>query len=225
MVGVKSNDYAVSSPQPFSANLAYLSSFHYNAGSNFTNEDLRLLHAILPNGKKIDLTVIPSRTEELFRLVLRLTYANPKVTWQFFRSRFAFIFQIFQPPIDRTGYVELRIYENPWGLELNSKLPAAQPLANRVIQKSERPAWDWLFWRNAFWMYVMVLATVVACIRSRSLKIAILLIPVLLNALPLSLFAGGQISRYILPTLILAPLFSGYLFFIQPAQEPQVGVR
>lgn len=224
-VGVNTAAAEGGSQQPVLSNMAYMIAAQYRAGAAFSAQDRALLREFRPAEGEFDLAALPPRSAEITNLWLRLTLRNPGVTLRYFQARVAYIFQILQPPMTRVGYVEQAIYENPWGARADAKLPQAQPVLNRVIRRSELPAWDWLFWRNAFWMYLMGLATLTAWLRTRSAKWLVIYLPVLLNALPLALFSGGQIARYILPTLILAPIYSAYLYLARPAQDEPVEVR
>jgi hypothetical protein len=134
-------------------------------------------------------------------------------------NKSAYIFQILQPPLTRLGYVEMTIYPNEFGFKQDSKIPLLVPYLNRLAAISELPLFDWLFWRNAFWMYFMILGTIVACIRTRKWEFIAVLTPVLLNALPLAVLVGGQISRYIFATLLLGPLVGLGMLFIHPESK------
>jgi hypothetical protein len=91
----------------------------------------------------------------------------------------------------------------------------------KVAYLSEEPQIDWLFWRNAFWMYLLIASGVVACVRMKNWKYMAVILPVLLNAIPLMLLSGGHISRYIFSTLLLGPLFGVGLLFLRSAASAQ----
>jgi hypothetical protein len=65
---------------------------------------------------------------------------------------------------------------------------------------------------------VLALLGSIDCLHEENPGNIFLTIPNLLNAFPL-LGSGGQISRYILATLLVSPLFSGYLLTISPSQD------
>ncbi len=223
-VGVNTTDLNFGKPQPLSTNIAYLIITHMRSGTPFQPEERALYERFVSPEAEVDPNALAANLKEITRLALRLAVRNPAVTVRYYLSRSAFIFQVTQPSLSRIGYVARSIEDNPYGLASAPLLPALQPKLNRLIDATETPALDWLFWRNAFWMYLMLLAVFVACVRLRSWRWALPLVPVLLNALPLALFSGGQIARYIWPTLLIAPLFAFFYLIIQPPQDHQDGV-
>lgn len=144
----------------------------------------------------------------------RLALAHPFLTLGFGLERSKYIFQVLQPPLARLGYVEPVVEENPFGFHEVEISPWVKFHLSQLIFLTETPYLDWLFWRNAFWMYALIIGAVVAWVRTRDLRVFLLIIPVLFNALPLAIFSGGHIARYILPTLIVGPWLGGYLLTI-----------
>jgi len=172
--------------------------------------------------QEINLKELGKLSEEINQLALQLTLRNPVPTIEFLQRKVSFVFQILQPPDRRIETVGLAIYENTLGIEQGSMLPWLQQKMTELFNLSGQPGLDWLFWRNAFWMYLMIFAAAIACIRQKNWSYALLLGPLLLNALPLAAFSGGEISRYIYPTLLISPVFSGYLLFIPRKEDMSV---
>jgi hypothetical protein len=151
-------------------------------------------------------------------MVFNLTLRNPGVTFNFLMQKASYIFQIFSPPFVRIEHVPIEIMDNSYGLAVNPKLPQAHDLLIRLIAITERPKIEWFFWRNAFWMYLLIFAACVASMRTRNWKYMLVTLPVLLNAMPLVLLSGGHIYRYIIPTIWAGLLLSGF-FLLIPCKE------
>ena len=187
--------------------------YHSLSGSSLLPEEQDILSKI------VDERSLATYSDDLEQHAIQITLRNPLVTFDYLLGQSTFIFQVIQPPHSRKEYVGLAVYDNPFGLKLNSKIPSIQTIYTKFSLWSEKPTWDWFFWRNAFWMYLFVFSSVIACIRQHSWYHFLLVFPVLLNALPFSAFSGGQLARYILPSLLISPLFSGYLLMIPKSQD------
>jgi len=181
-----------------------------------TPEERSILSQIHPEDDTIRLDALGRYSDELVKIAIAVSLRNPFVTIQYFLTNASFIFQVIQPPGVRLSHVMMIVNENQFGFRPNSKLPIFGQLFRKIIAISEMPAVDWLFWRNAFWMYLLVFAGTITCIRLSSWKYYLVIIPVLLNALPLTFLVGSHISRYIFPTLLVGPLFGIGLLFMRP---------
>ncbi len=180
-----------------------------------------LIQKIYPD-QEINFNELGRFSKEIDELAIQLTLRNPVPTIEFLQKKASFIFQVLQPPNRRIEYVGLTVYENTLGIKQSSILPWLQRKISHLFHLSSQPELDWLFWRNAFWMYLMIFAAAIACLRQKNWRYALLLAPLLLNALPLAVFSGGEISRYIYPTLLISPIFSGYLLFIPRKEDKSV---
>jgi hypothetical protein len=197
----------------------FLINSHAKAGTYFTPDETAIFSdvPINPEDGTVNSEQLGKHAGEILDMAISLSLRNPLVTVRFFLVKFAYILQVLQPPRARLGYVEMDIHPNPYGLAIDSKLPFLQRYVKKVAYLSEEPQIDWLFWRNAFWMYLLVASGVVACVRMKNWKYTAVILPVLLNAIPLMLLSGGHISRYIFSTLLLGPLFGVGLLFLRPA--------
>jgi hypothetical protein len=200
---------------------------HKESGTIFLPEEDTLFEEMQPfaNNPSIkDLSILTDNSEQLAKTAFHLTLRSPGVTFRFLFMRSNYIFQIFQPPVGRFGYVATQNESEYPDLATASKLPEMQSFLTRLAGLTKRPKTDWFFWRNAFWMYMLFFAAAVACMRTRTWKYALATLPVVLNAFPLILFSGGQIYRYIIPTIWVSTLLSGYLLFVpnrvNPPDEP-----
>ena len=221
IVGVNTTDVNLGSNQAIPYTLSSILSQHQTSGTRMEPEELAFLQAANIGGDKLNREFLNSHQWDLIKYTISFTLRNPDVTLNFILSHTTFIFQILQPPLSRYETVGTEIYANPFGLKSQSLLPEVQSILNRVTSLTEKPELDWFFWRNAFWMYILLYAVMITILKTRNWRFSLLIAPILLNALPLVLFSGGQLSRYILPTLIISPLFSLYLLFSIPSQETE----
>ncbi len=148
----------------------------------------------------------------------RMVLAHPVVAIGFAIDRSKFIFQALPPPLARLGYVEPGVDNNPFGFHIIEFSPGIKAFITRLAFLTETPYLDWLFWRNAFWMNALILGAVVAWVRTRNIRMLLMIVPVLFNAIPLAIFSGGHIARYILPTLLIGPWLAGFLLLINPVR-------
>jgi 4-amino-4-deoxy-L-arabinose transferase-like glycosyltransferase len=194
---------------------------HDKASTFFSPEERTVLSQFVLHDGTYSTGVVARHKDDLLKMALSASLRNPSITLEFFLSKSRFIFQILQPPRERIEHVGLGIYPNPFGFTPDSKLPFLQPYFLKIDSLSESPVLDWLFWRNAFWMFLLIFSGTIACIRLKTWKYLVVILPVLLNAIPLLGAGGGQISRYIYATLLLGPLLGIGLFFIQPTRSTQ----
>ena len=190
---------------------------HYKSGTQFLPDEQALIKELLlvvNNPSFTEWNKLTDNLEIMARTALSLTLRSPGITLKHLFRKANFIFQVFQPSLGRFGYVETQSYPNELGLSNDSKIPVVQSFLTSLTNLTKRPKTDWFFWRNAFWMYLLIFATLVACLRRQSWKYALVTFPVIFNALPLVLFSDGQIYRYIIPTIWVSTLLSGYLLFI-----------
>ncbi len=164
----------------------------------------------------VRLAVLAKYADEINQMAIKMAKGHPLATLKFFLQRSSYIFQIAQPPLTRVGYVEMAVYDNPFQIRSVNIFPLLKTNLTKLAYLSEKIYFDWFFWRNAFWMYLLVFSTIVAWARTREWRFLLVITPVLINALSLTLFSAGQITRYILPTLLVGPLLCGCFLLIQP---------
>lgn len=188
-------------------------------GAPISSYELDLINRITLEGKGLDTDLLVDYSNEVRKLALELLIRRPIPSIRYFLSGSTFIFQIIQPSNVRTEYAGLTIFPNRYGFVIDSKFDIMHQMITYFSNFSKLPEWDWLFWRNAFWMYVLVFTAIIGSLRTSNWKYLLLVCPVLLNTLPLIFLSGGHLSRYIFLTLLTGPLLSGYLLFIQPKRE------
>lgn len=197
-----------------------LISWHIRSGTPLTSEEQQLYLQIYPRNAPRDTAAMINKESETHDLALRLTQRNPRATLAYFLERSSLVFQILRPPPAGVDNIFLEMYPNDYGIEQVSRIPVLQPWIERLVQLSERPELDWFFWRNAFWMNLLLFACAVTWARTRSWKVFIVALPVLLNALPYAIYNPEYSARYILPTLLAGPLFGVFLLLVKPRLEP-----
>ncbi len=202
---------------------SYLIRTHELHKTPFLPDELAFYQEILPaiqNPHSSQLAILPLHEKELADLAIKLSVRNPYVTLDYLWSKTTGILQITRSPLDRVEYLTLAIEENPYGFRTESKIPLIKRGLTAITEMTMNPVIEIFVWRNAFWFYLFLFAIAVACLRTRSGKYWLVALPVVLNALPLIMFSGGQIYRYIIPTIWVSSVLSGYLLFI-PSTETE----
>ena len=201
--------------------------WHRSAGTPLNQEAIALLDQndlLAQESEGLRRDALARNASLLDQQALRASITNPLNTVTYLLNRGTFIFQVLKPSQGRFEYVGLAIENNPFGFSFANWFPGATAFLNRLAFLSEKIYLDWLFWRNGFWMYVLILGAIVAWVRFRNWRYWLLVVPVLINALPLAVFSGGTISRYILPTLIMGPMFGIFLWLAAPYPGEDVEV-
>jgi len=222
LVGVNSGNISQGNNLGVSSTALTLLNWHREAGTPLSEEVITTLNqndALAQEGEGLRLEALAKKASSLDQQALLVSFRYPWTTAKFILNRATYIFQILKPSTARFEYAGLAMDDNPYGFKSANWFPRAGVLLNRLVFLSEKIYFDWLFWRNAFWMDLLILGAIVACVRMRNWRYFMLTVPVLLNALPLAIFSGGQISRYILPTLLVGPLFGAFLWLASPSQE------
>ena len=187
----------------------------FRSGTSIDEDDERLLTDLTTEQGKLDTILLRKNADRVIRLAVKATLDQPAVTVRYFMRKASFVFQILRPPGFRFGYVGMGFVANPYGIKLESKIPQPGCLSITVQRMiSESPEIDWFIWRNGFWMYLLLLGGVTASIRMKNWMYFGSVLPAILNALPYSLVASPQ-GRYILPTIMLGPLFGLCLLFVR----------
>ena len=75
---------------------------------------------------------------------------------------------------------------------------------------------SWFFFRSPFWMYLLIFAACIAALRTARWGYLLVLLPVLLNTLPLAFISFIQAFRLVMPVMLVSLVFSGYLLTRDP---------
>jgi hypothetical protein len=89
------------------------------------------------------------------------------------------------------------------------RLPLPRIVAQTFRQK-------WLFWRAAIYLYLILLSTGIAMLRSRSPRYGLLLLPLLLHSGLLAAVCLSPEFRFQFPVYLVTVLYSGFLLFCVP---------
>jgi hypothetical protein len=166
----------------------------------------------------LDHNFMTRHTTELVRLAFKLTLRNPGETLQQWACTAASVVQITAPKNTNYETAISEIYANDLGLMSASQWPQVRALLLKLADETRTRRWGWLFWRSPLWMYIYLFATGVACLRAKTWKYLLLVIPVGLNAVQVAVFSVEQIFRYVYPMMLVGMVMSGPLLFV-PRKE------
>jgi hypothetical protein len=96
-----------------------------------------------------------------------------------------------------------------WNTQLFLELPDQ---LRALLAATAKPGLNWLFWRPALPLYIILIACVVLCIRQRNLAWSIVYLPFLLNTGTIALAAISQACRYQFPLTFAAAFLVGLAF-------------
>jgi hypothetical protein len=214
--------------------MANLLAGHMSAGTYFSPQDQAVLKPAFPGDAwpyncsrnrylitGIDRDYLTTHTRQIFDITLRATLRAPDVTLQHFACQGDFVYRI--PQTRRNEMKYSGIAGNSFGLWTASLLPVLyRPLEEMISNLTGTEYRDkiWFVWRMPFWMYLCAFGCVLFCIRNRTWRPLLVLIPGLLTVLPFIILSNGQIFRYVYSMYLIGILFSGYFWlcaFPQPS--------
>ncbi|MGA2064055.1 MAG: hypothetical protein ABSG86_03755 [Thermoguttaceae bacterium] len=164
-----------------------------------------------------------AKKEDLTALAMRLFRRRPTVYLRHVLTSSSYLWGI-SGPKDR-GYYIVAFVEGPPvryqvlrevkgnGAAVVEWLEPRVPLP-RIVAKTFRQ--KWLFWRPAIYLYLVVLAAVIAMLRSRSPRYGLILLPLLLHTGFLAAVTMSQEFRFQFPVYLVSVLYSGFLLFCTP---------
>jgi hypothetical protein len=167
--------------------------------------------------------------EALRRLCIGLIARNPTTSLEHAKAVAALALSIRQPPDSpyrMTGFHvdNQRIYRvNPderlkstnhdWSLQEITRTPP--PLMYAAMHDSV----SWLVWRPALPMYLMIVATLFAVVRWRTVDPLLLAVPILIQTTVMALVCPSQEFRYQWPVFLSGWLLTPYLLFAKRPSE------
>lgn len=219
---------------------------HIHSGAQLTSEETDYLNQIYPLEKGwdyscYDATVLfykgvsfkPTLEDpfQALRIFLRLTFENPKITFDHFLCLSSFTWRLTQPP---NVYLETVIlsstnlqyyprfqYLAPIISE-GSKLPKIQDFIKYIYKKLTNNPGDLIFWRPAIYLYLYLLAVIVLVIKNRSINIFLIAIPALLQIFGMTFIINLEAVRYQYPIYVISALMTIPLMLLEiksPAEE------
>ena len=219
-----------SSPPGLSIASLPLIARHIQSQTPFTPEESQFLATIRPGNTiwpyycynndallydgKTRMNEVWGNTVNLTRLVVHLSLRSPRQTIYYLICNATMVWRISQPPDNPPfEYVSTTVYKGGerYGIFPDSQWPQMRQFLERWNKEITKPALDWFFYRSALWLYLLLFSATIAAIRTRNWKYYLILLPVLLNALPVALASLVQTFRYLFPTMLISMLLSGYL--------------
>lgn len=164
---------------------------------------------------RFDMQALGRHKQALLPLFLELTRRNPHVTLNHLACVTGMLWKLSQSTDFTSGPF---IFQSPAGrLETVHELPDSprfepvlpelgQRMLRLVVRTLDRDL-SWLFWRPAVPLYLAFLACAVACVRRRSWRPAVLLLPLVLHTLALALIITAQDMRYQYPVFLVSQMF------------------
>jgi hypothetical protein len=166
--------------------------------------------------------VLAAHDDEMPSLAARLTMRAPRVTLAYEACRSSFLWRvnagggdfIYGPALGFESDSRVTtIYDAPGAPRAAPVLPGLQRVLVRLVRATLRPSLDWLFWRPAFTMYLLLLAAVVSALRQRRLATIAVVLPIVLHTAALALSIPAPQVRYQYPlflsAFLLVPSWTG----------------
>ena len=127
-------------------------------------------------------------------------------TRQYFRAM-AYIWLPPQPGNDKMSPFCAGISSNQYNIKLTPLLPRISEQLQQQLWSSNNRSLNWLIWRPAIHVYLMILAIVIMLWRTRNPRFLIIFFPVIGNLLSILLAGLSQDHRYVYPSALLSSFF------------------
>ncbi|MCX7014918.1 MAG: hypothetical protein NTW86_20595 [Candidatus Sumerlaeota bacterium] len=162
---------------------------------------------------------------ELARLCASLLERYPLLMARARLRRLAFLYMPPQLEEETIPCAWLKIKNNRIHLFMTSRLPELQDwLKNLTIDTMRRP-YNWLFWRPALHLWLVLIALIVLARRTKEYRLLIAYAPVLLNTISLIPTCFSQDARYQYPLTLAAGFLICLAFLPKAGQAPALGDR
>jgi hypothetical protein len=125
--------------------------------------------------------------------------------------------ELFKDPED-----SFRILPNRMGFTTDSRLPGLIAYANPYLQVYSEGFYHWLNFTPAIFLYLAIYSTGVLAYRLREWKVALYLIPALLQSITLFLVTISQAYRYQYGVVLVGLISLGFLFVPKPGEGTRV---
>jgi len=169
-----------------------------------------------------DKTVFKGKTVDLIKTLVRLSIANPKVTFQYLRDSSRMIWQI-QPGgcyLHRIGVFKSRDGTFNWiaredlGVQPNSKMPKYASLLYSLYEFTAKiPAVDSIVWRPAIYTYFTLFVVCIWALRARKMRMLLIGIVTLSQTGLMMIINIAQTIRYQYGVMLIG-MFSVLLLFL-----------
>ncbi|GEM_PF-6687885 len=109
---------------------------------------------------------------------------------------------------------------NKMGLIRDSMLPGMKEFLTSSLKALDTKELGWFFYRAPLFLYISILFGFLFSIKNRTIRGLLPIFPGLANAMGIFLFAMGQDTRFMYPSIVIAPLLVGYYFTQWEPAEP-----
>lgn len=136
---------------------------------------------------------------------------NPLNAAMYLVERGEFLYVPWQTDVEMETYF-LGISRNDMGLWTSEFFLDWPQQLREGLAWTARPSVNWIFWRPALPLYIVIIACFVLCLRQRSIAWSIVYLPFLLNTGTIALAAISQACRYQFPLTFAAAFLVGLAF-------------
>ena len=162
-----------------------------------------------------DYVAAKENINSLVLLSAKLIHRDPQIFLQHLACNGSFAYQITQPPNSEYETVFTNIFTNDFGLKTESKLPGVKSFLSAWDGQTPGPL-NWLIWRVPFWNYLLFGALLVYSLRTHNWKSWLIMVPIVLNILPLIPLTISQAYRFVFSSTLVSvlmamPLLLGFL--------------
>ncbi len=213
-----------------------MAAFIYH-GADFTVEEKELLNSFRPLRDKWNYNCYTVTTTQFRQgtfdyrkfyenrrkfavLWLKTALNHPDILWRHQKCVTGFLWNIKPPRVRHLDTVAYGIVDNDLGLKTRSVLPSLQKRLVSWTKFSHRRFWFFLLWWPPVYLYAVLLALVLLCLRAGSGRWLIVGAPVLLNTLSLMIGAPAGDFRFQYPLFLAAPFLLALLFLRRSALSP-----
>lgn len=143
---------------------------------------------------------------------MMLVISNPSIAFDDWRSITSLVWRISQPPDGYLYTVPREIITNDFGLIQTNVIPDFKNSILKIVNATEKHNINWLFWRPAMFLFIILLFGFVFMNRNKDLKAIIVISPVLFEAAGLLISTPAQDARYFYSVTLIAPIIIGLSF-------------
>lgn len=166
----------------------------------------------------------PSRILDIF---VKLASKNPRIIFDHFLCMSSFVWRLNQPDgvyletvlynnIDATRYQNWEIYQPL--IKQQSKIPELKQVIVNLHDFSLKVDPERVSWRPAIYIYGMIIAVIILCLRKKSMHYGLILVPILVQSLIIMFVAQLEALRYQYPVYLVSMLFVVPLLYL-PKKE------
>ncbi|MGO4693579.1 DUF6020 family protein [Paenibacillus sp. 2TAB26] len=149
---------------------------------------------------------------------LKLVMSNPSIAINDWKAMTSLVWRISQPSDGYLYTVPKGIISNKYGLTQYNSTSLFKNNILKIVEFTEKKDTNWLFWRPAIFVFIVILFGFIFINRNKDLKAIIVISPVLFEAAGLLISTPAQDARYFYSVSLIAPIIFG-LSFIKVRQR------